>query len=99
MLGLDDSAILRLNDQYVLYKLNLDESLSWLFDIEEGSYFDLNNVSFFIFSQFDGNRSVDEARKLTLAEYPDEDRGKVISDFDTLIEKSVNEGILTKGGN
>jgi len=98
-LGIDDSDMLRLNDQYVLYKLDVDDGMCWLFDIEEGSYFDLNNVSFFIFSKFNGSHTIAKARELTLAEYPDEDRGIVINDFDTLIEKSFKESILIKGGN
>lgn len=98
MLVLDDSDKLILEDRYVLYKLDIDEGLYWLFDVEEGSYFDLNNVSFFIFSQFDGAQTLGRVRDVTIIEFQDTDRDMVAKDFNELIQDAVTNGILSKGG-
>ena len=60
MLELKESNILKLADNYVLYKLDIDQGMYWLFNIEEGTYFNLNKISYFELSLFDGKTSYDE---------------------------------------
>ena len=67
MLEVTESEILQIAEQYVLYELDVNEGLFWLFDIKEGACFNLNEVSLFILSCFDGKTPTSEVlQKLLL---------------------------------
>ena len=55
MLEKDDvnKLVMKLADNHFLYKL--DDSLMWLFNLESGAHYNLNEASHFILSLFDGN--------------------------------------------
>ena len=82
--------ILRIAEQYVLYKLDVNEGLFWLFDVNEGTCFKLNETSFFILSNIDGKTSITEILKRFHSRYPDEDPEKVSYDFKEIIEQLKN---------
>ena len=96
MLELKESSILKLADNYVLYKLDIDQGMYWLFDIEEGTYFDLNEVSYFELSLFDGKTSYDEICEKVISKYNCEDSRVIIEDLKELLEKLNKKGIITE---
>lgn len=93
MLELKESSILKLADNYVLHKLDIDQGMYWLFDIEEGPYFDLNEVSYFELSLFNGKISFGEICKKVISKYDGEDPKVVVRDLKELV------GNLHKKGN
>ena len=96
MLELKEASILKLADKYVLYKLDIDKGMYWLFDIEEGTYFDLNEVSYFELSIFDGKTSYDEICEKVISKYNCEDSNIIIEDLKELLEKLHKKGIITR---
>lgn len=94
MLEVMESEILRIADRYVLYKLDINEGLFWLFDIEEGACFKLNETSFFILSCFDGKASISEISQKLLSRYPDENPEKVSNDFKETIDILKKQNVL-----
>lgn len=89
-----ESKVWKIAEQYVLYKLDVDEGMFWLFDVEEGTCFDLNETSYFILSCFDGRKSMSEILKKVVSAYPDEDKEVVTKDFIELFEKLREHGVL-----
>lgn len=94
MLELKESTILKLADNYVLYKLDIDEGMYWLFDIEEGTNFDLNEVSYFELSSCDGKNNYGEICNKVISKYSDENSETVLKDLNELLDKLYKEGIL-----
>lgn len=91
--------ILKVQDKYVLYGLDIDEGMYWLFDIEEGSYFDMNETSYFIISQFDGKKPLSQIKEEFITRYHDADSSTVTNDFDELVKDLIDKEVLiTKGG-
>lgn len=98
MLGLNEKDIYALGEKYVLYKLDIDAGMYWLFDVEQGSYFDLNESSFSILSQFDGMKSLSQARKEVIHNYSDTRSSEVTKDFDELVTEFISKEVLIKKG-
>ena len=94
MLEVKDPEILRIAEQYVLYKLDVNEGLFWLFDVQEGTCFNLNETSFFILSCFDGKASTSGILQKFLSRYPDEDPEKVSNDFKEIVETLKKQNVL-----
>lgn len=94
MLEMTESEILRMADQYVLYRLDVDGGLFWLFDIYKGTCFKLNETSFFILSCFDGKTSISNVLQKLQSRYPDEDKEKVTKDFNGIIENLKRRNVL-----
>ena len=94
MLEVKDPEILRIAEQYVLYKLDVNEGLFWLFDVQEGTCFNLNETSFFILSCFDGKISTSKIFRKLLSRYPDEDPEIVSNDFKEIVETLKKQNVL-----
>lgn len=94
MLEVKDPEILRIAEQYVLYKLDIKEGLFWLFDVQEGTCFNLNETSFFILSCFDGKTSTSEIFRKLLSRYPDEDPEIVSNDFKEIVVTLKKQNVL-----
>lgn len=94
MLEVMESGILRIAEQYVLYKLDANKGLFWLFDVQEGTCFNLNETSFFILSCFDGKTSTSVILQKFLSRYPDEDPEKVSNDFKEIVETLKKQNVL-----
>ena len=93
-----NSGVWRIADQYVLYELDVDKGLFWLFNIEEGTCFKLNEVSYFILSCFDGKRTLSTIQDQILLRYSNEKKEVVLNDFkelfNTLKEKRVINSVF-----
>ncbi len=94
MLEVKDPEILRIAEQYVLYKLDVNEGLFWLFDVQEGTCFNLNETSFFILSCFDGKTSTSEIFRKLLSRYHAEDPEIVSNDFKEIVETLKKQNVL-----
>lgn len=94
MLELKESTILKLADNYVLYSLDISEGMFWLFDIEEGSNFDLNEVSCFELSLINGKNTYKEVCDKVISKYTDEDSQVIIEDLNELIGELYGKGII-----
>lgn len=91
---LEVSKILQLKEKFALHKLDLEDSIFRLFNIENGDSFKLNEISFCILSLFNGEKNIEEIRKSILAMYPDENPDIILRDFDELMEKMKKEDIF-----
>jgi methyltransferase-like protein len=78
----------------VLYNLDVDKGLFWLFNIEEGTCFKLNKVSYFILSCFDGRRDISSIQEQVLLKYPNESPEIVLNDFKELFNTLKEKGII-----
>ncbi len=94
MLEVRESEILGIAEQYVPYKLDGNNGLFWLFDVKEGTCFNLNETSFFIISCFDGKTSTSEIFQRLLLRYPNEDQKIITNDFKELIESLKKQKVL-----
>ena len=94
MLEVMESEILRIAEQYVLYKLDVNDGLFWLFDVQEGTCFNLNETSFFILSCFDGKTSTSEIFRKLLSRFPDEDPEIVSNDFKEIVVTLKRQNVL-----
>lgn len=91
---LEVSKILLLKEKFILHKLDLENSMFRLFNIENGDSFKLNEISFSILSLFDGKRSIEEIRNCILDKYPDENPDFILRDFSELMENMEKEDIF-----
>lgn len=91
---LEVSKILLLKEKFILHKLDLENSMFRLFNIENGDSFKLNEISFSILSLFDGKRSIEEIRNYILDKYPDENPDFILRDFSELMENMEKEDIF-----
>ncbi len=96
MLGLD--RVLHLKENFILYKLEIEDGMFWLFNIKNGDSFKLNEVSYNILSLFDGNKSTGEIGKSILDNYPDTNPDVILKDFEDLMEIMEKENIFAKKG-
>ncbi len=85
---LEIDRVLQLKEEFILYKLEVGGGMFWLFNIENGDSFKLNETSYYILSLFDGNRSIGEIHKFVFDRYPDSDSNIVLRDFEELIDKT-----------
>jgi len=96
MLEMREAEILRIAEQYVLYKIEVDDNgLFWLFDIQEGACFKLNETTFFILSCFDGKASLSEIRQQVLSRYHNEDPKSILNDFDEIVNILKKQKVLS----
>lgn len=96
MLELKKSSILKLADNFILYKLDIDQGMYWLFDIVEGTYFDLNEVSYFELSLFDGKTSFGDLCEKVISKYNYKDSHVITRDLKDFMENLCKKGIITE---
>lgn len=87
---LEVDRVLQLKEGFILYKLEVGDGMFWLFNIENGDSFKLNETSYYILSLFDGNRSMGEIHKCLLDNYPDANPDIIRKDFEELIDRTKN---------
>ena len=87
--------VMKLADNQFLYKL--DDSLMWLFNIETGETYNLNELSYFTLSIFDGKRTVGEIRQLYVDRYSKSGVGEevLLKDFNSLLEHLIKDSVIT----
>jgi len=91
---LEVDKVLQLKEEFILYKLEVGKGMFWLFNIENGDSFKLNETSYYMLSLFDGNRSIREICKYILDKYPNSNPDVVLEDFEELIERMKKENIF-----
>ena len=91
---LEVNEVLQLKEEYVLYKLEVEEGMYWLFNIENGDTFKLNETSYYMLSLFNKNRSIGEIEKCILEKYPDIESNNVLRDFEKLITNMKEQNIF-----
>ena len=91
----DENVKLRLRDCFFLYKLN--DSLMWLFNVETGEQYNLNESSFFVISLLDGERTTREIGQLYVSRYSNlgRDEKGLLEDFNNLIVHLLNENVVS----
>lgn len=93
---LEIDKVLQLKEEFLTYKLEVGDGLFWLFNIETGDSFKLNETSYRMLSLLDGSKSIGEIQERILDEYPDSNPDVVLRDFEELLEKMVKENIFNK---
>lgn len=84
----------QLKEEFILYKLDIDKGMFWLFNIENGDSFKLNEMSYLTLSMIDGNKKVGEIRKYLIDKYKDVNTKTIVKDFNELMQKMGKENIL-----
>jgi len=85
--------IYKLSENYNLYREEFGEGKFFLFDLEEGSIFRLNEVSYTMLSFFDGKKNTGEIFSQLLETY-DTDEKTLKEDFFSLLEEWTNQKII-----
>ena len=96
MLDEDDSKVYELVNHFVLYKLDVGDGKYWLFDIQEGSVFKLNESSHFVLSSFDGKNSLRQVYGRFRNKYPNQDEKTLLEHFADLCNALVARGVLVE---
>ncbi len=94
--SLTDNSVMKLGDNYFLHKL--DDSLSWLFNIDSGEYYNLNESSFFVLSLFDGKKTMGDIRKIYVNKYSltKTENKLLLRDVNELLKQLINDNVLAK---
>ena len=91
---LEINKILQLKEEYILFKFDVDNGKFWLFNIENGDSFKLNQTSYNMLSLIDGKRSIEEINKYLIDKFSNKNRDLVLKDFKVLIERMILEKII-----
>jgi len=91
-----DKTVMELADNQFLYKLG--DSLRWLFNIDTGEYYKLNESSFFVLSLFDGKKTVDEIQTIYVNKYSSNKikEKALLRDFKELLKQLISNNVLVK---
>ncbi|MEN6460831.1 MAG: PqqD family protein [Syntrophomonas sp.] len=92
-----EDGIYRLSESYSLFKGDFKEVKCFLFNIENGTIYKMNGVSYDMLSLFDGNKNVKEILDLLLNQYIGE-KEQIKSDFYDLVRSWLEKKILIAGG-
>ena len=84
----------QLKEEFILHKLEIDDGMFRLFNVQNGDSFKLNETSYYTLSLFDGGKSIGEIHKCLLDNYPDENPDIILRDFNQLMEKMEKEDIF-----
>jgi len=93
---LEIDKVLQLKEEFLTYKLEVGDGMFWLFNIETGDSFKLNEISYHMLSLLDGSKSIGEIQECILDEYPDSNPDVILKDFEELLEKMVKENIFNE---
>lgn len=92
MLEIEKNKVFRILEKFVLHRLG--DELYWLFDIQDGDVYQLNAVSYFIISCFDGKTSLQNILDKVELQYSRIEAQEVRGDFEELVQKLINAQIL-----
>ena len=93
---LEIDKVLQLKEEFLTHKLKVGDGMFWLFNIETGDSFRLNETSYHMLSLFDGSKSVGEIRKCIVDDYPDSTPDVILKDFEELMESMEKENIFIR---
>lgn len=91
---LEIDKVLQLQEEFLTYKLEVGDGMFWLFNIETGDSFKLNETSYHMLSLFDGSKSMREIHKCILDGYPDSKPDVILKDFEELIGRMKKENVF-----
>ena len=94
---LEINKILQLKEEYILFKFDVGNVKFWLFNIENGDSFKLNQTSYNMLSLIDGKRSIEEISKCLIDKISNKNRDLILKDFKKLIERMRKEKIFKEG--
>lgn len=92
-----DNEIYKLSESYSLFKGDFKEVKCFLFNIEDGTIYKMNGVSYDMLSLFDGKKDINEILGLFLNQYNGEAK-QITSDFYNLVSSWLEKKILVTGG-
>lgn len=95
MLEIRDNDVIAISEDYSLYSLDLKQIKYWLFNVKDGSNFKLNEVSYFILSRCDGQKSVGQLKEELTKRYQ-RDNETIIRDFEEFIVGCLDRQIVKK---
>jgi len=86
--------VMKLADNQFLFRL--DDLLMWLFNTDTGEYWNLNETSYFVLSQFDGKRTLCEISQLYVEKYTETGVSKeeLLKDFKKLTNHFIATNII-----
>lgn len=91
---LEVKKILQLKEDFILFKFDIGNGKFWLFNIENGDSFKLNQTSYNMLLLIDGKRSIEEINKCLIDKFTGKNKDIVLKDFKELIEKMIQEKII-----
>jgi len=92
-----NNKVYKLSESYSLFKGEFNEKKYFLFNIEDGTIYRLNEVSYDILSLFDGVRNVEKIIELFMNLYQGQ-QDRMMSDLKKLIDIWLDKKILIPGG-
>ncbi|MFA7468262.1 MAG: PqqD family protein [Desulfotomaculaceae bacterium] len=92
-----DNNIYRISNSYSLFSGEFKENKYYLFNIEDGTIYRLNEVSYTMLSMFDGVNDTAKIVESLKGEY-EVDTIKIENDFYRLLNKWLENNILISGG-
>lgn len=92
-----ENKIYKLSNSYSLFKGEFNENKFFLFNIEDGTIYRLNEVSYDILSLFDGVRDIDTVVDMLFSLYTGE-HDQMQIDFENLLQIWLAKKILVTGG-
>lgn len=96
MLEINMDAVYLLSEDIFLYKIKELEKF-WVFNVDSGEHYSLNETSFWILEQVDGKSSLKSILHKYLNEFEiDKKQGE--KDFSEIVRNFLNEGIIRNGG-
>lgn len=91
---LEINKILQLKEEYILFKFDVDNNKFWLFNINNGDSFKLNQTSYNMLLLIDGKRNIEEINKCLVNKFTTKDKDLVLKDFRELIERMMQKKII-----
>ncbi len=93
MLEVKDNCTWVLNEDFVLKSLDPEKGPFWVFNVQTGSYFELNKTAHFMLSCFDNINTIKNVLDSFIIKYLEVDKDILIKDFiettDGLIAKKI----------
>ena len=96
MLEIDESTIFKLNSNYSLSALGSEKSKHWLFELNEGNIYRLNEVSFYMLSLLDGRNTFAGIVKAVSNRYDGASKDEIIQDSNKFFIQCLENGIIYK---
>lgn len=89
--------ILQLKEEYILFKFDIGNGKFWLFNIENGDSFKLNQTSYNMLLLIDGKKSVEEINECLVDKFSNKNKDLILKNFKELIIRMRKEKIFEEG--
>lgn len=88
-----------LKKDFVLKNLDLEKGPFWLFNIQNGSYFELNKTAYFILSCFDRKNTLISVLDTFISKYSEIHKDILNKDFIEIADHLIAKNIITSNKN